>query len=70
MNRSAWAGSAANPAGADGGSLPPFVIAKSPSLAPPHPVSPRVSLCSLGCKMQPRLDVSRFIQPLRSFAAS
>jgi hypothetical protein len=28
---------------ADGGSLPRFVVAKSPSLAPPHAVSPLVS---------------------------
>jgi hypothetical protein len=50
--------------------LPRFVVAKSPSLAPPHAgVAPHVSLCSLGCKMQPGFGVSDFIQPLRLFAA-
>jgi hypothetical protein len=49
--------------------LPLFVIAKSTSLAPPHPVSPHVSLCSLGCKMQPGFGLLRFIHPLHLFAA-
>jgi hypothetical protein len=32
-------------------------------------VSPLVSLCSLGCKMQPGFDPGTFIHPVRFFTA-
>src|SRR3984885_1623483 len=50
LNRSACAGSAASPAGPDGGSLPRFMVAKSSSLAPPRRCRPSFHCAALAAK--------------------